>query len=174
SGPPRPAHDPPGSGRSCRSGAAAPRRERPSRLPSRGSSPTASRPPHRPSPWLGMIRARGGRITWSFGRQGPVRGLPPSPARDRLYSELAAAAAPAPPAAPTLVPGGSRPMARARARSAKDQSFVDFVLDQLGSLGGLRSRAMFGGHGIYRGEDFFGIVHRGRLFFKTGDGNRAA
>src|SRR5262249_55168032 len=117
---------------------------------------------------------RGGRITWSFRRQGPVRGLPPSPARDRLYSELAAAAAPAPPAAPTLVPGGSRPMARARARSAKDQSFVDFVLDQLGSLGGLRSRAMFGGHGIYRGEDFFGIVHRGRLFFKTGDGNRAA
>lgn len=28
---------------------------------------------------------------------------------------------------------------------------------------------MFGGFGLYRDEIFFGIVHRGRLYFKTDD-----
>ncbi len=26
---------------------------------------------------------------------------------------------------------------------------------------------MFGGYGLYRGKLFFGIIHRGRLYFKT-------
>lgn len=46
-------------------------------------------------------------------------------------------------------------------------SFYDYVLEQLATLGGLRSRAMFGGYGLYCGEQFFGIVHDGRLYFKT-------
>jgi DNA transformation protein len=46
-------------------------------------------------------------------------------------------------------------------------SFVDFVEDQLRNLPDVRSRAMFGGHGLYQGNVFFGIVHKGRLYFKT-------
>jgi DNA transformation protein and related proteins len=48
-----------------------------------------------------------------------------------------------------------------------DDSFKEFVLDQLGALPELRARAMFGAHGIYSGENFFGILDEGRLFFKT-------
>ena len=65
-------------------------------------------------------------------------------------------------------------MARTRAPSAKDPTFKDFVLHQLAGLTGLRGRAMFGGHGIYRGEDFFAIVYQGRLYFKTDAQSRAA
>ena len=45
--------------------------------------------------------------------------------------------------------------------------FLDFVLEQLASLDGLRCKRMFGGHGLYCDEQFFGIVHEGRLYFKT-------
>lgn len=48
-----------------------------------------------------------------------------------------------------------------------DDSFKDYVLDQLGALGAVSARAMFGGHGLYRGPVFFGILHRGRLYFRT-------
>ncbi len=51
--------------------------------------------------------------------------------------------------------------------------FVDFVLDQLGELGDVRARAMFGGHGLYLGPVFFGIVYRDRLYLKTSDATRA-
>ena len=56
----------------------------------------------------------------------------------------------------------------------KDDSFKDFVLDQLSALDGLRCRAMFGGHGIYAGEAFFAIVWEGRLYFKTDAKTRPA
>jgi DNA transformation protein len=46
-------------------------------------------------------------------------------------------------------------------------SFRDFVLEQLASLDGLLSKRMFGGYGLYCGEQFFGIVFDGRLYFKT-------
>jgi DNA transformation protein len=48
-----------------------------------------------------------------------------------------------------------------------DDSFKEFVLDQLSALPDLRAKAMFGAHGIYCGEKFFGILDEGRLFFKT-------
>jgi DNA transformation protein and related proteins len=48
-----------------------------------------------------------------------------------------------------------------------DDSFKEFVLDQLSALPELRARAMFGAHGLYSGETFFGILDEGRLFFKT-------
>ena len=48
-----------------------------------------------------------------------------------------------------------------------DDSFKEFVLDQLGALPELRARAMFGAHGLYAGEKIFGILDEGRLFFKT-------
>ena len=49
----------------------------------------------------------------------------------------------------------------------KHDGFRDFVLDQLSGLSDLTSRAMFGGYGLYRGNRFFGIIHKGRLYFKT-------
>ena len=48
-----------------------------------------------------------------------------------------------------------------------DESFKEFVLDQLGALPDVRAKAMFGAHGLYQGESFFGILDEGRLFFKT-------
>jgi len=48
-----------------------------------------------------------------------------------------------------------------------DDSFREFVLDQLSALPDVRAKAMFGAHGLYAGEHFFGILDEGRLFFKT-------
>lgn len=33
---------------------------------------------------------------------------------------------------------------------------------------------MFGGHGLYGGEVFFGIILRGRLYFRTDEASRAS
>lgn len=52
-------------------------------------------------------------------------------------------------------------------------SFVDFVRDQLGKLGEVRVRPMFGGHGLYCAELFFGIIDEGRLYFKTAEATRS-
>jgi DNA transformation protein len=49
----------------------------------------------------------------------------------------------------------------------KDESFKDFVVDQLRELDGVEARRMFGGHGLYRDETFFGILHKGKLYFKV-------
>lgn len=49
---------------------------------------------------------------------------------------------------------------------AKTDTFRDFVSEQLGDE--VRCRAMFGGAGLYRGNVFFGIVFKGRLYFRTG------
>jgi DNA transformation protein and related proteins len=53
-------------------------------------------------------------------------------------------------------------------------SFKSFVLDQLGALPELRAKAMFGGHGLYQAERFFGILDAGRLYFKVNEQSRAA
>jgi len=50
---------------------------------------------------------------------------------------------------------------------AKSDGFKDFVLDQLADLHGVTCRAMFGGYGLYRRAKFFGIIHKGRLYFKV-------
>ena len=52
-----------------------------------------------------------------------------------------------------------------------DNSFKAFVLDQLAALPDVRARAMFGAHGLYSGDKFFGILDEGRVFFKTGATN---
>ncbi|HYT62110.1 MAG TPA: TfoX/Sxy family protein [Haliangiales bacterium] len=54
----------------------------------------------------------------------------------------------------------------------KADSFRDFVLDQLQALADVESRAMFGGHGLYAGDVFFGIVYQGRLYFRTNPATR--
>jgi DNA transformation protein len=50
---------------------------------------------------------------------------------------------------------------------ARDESFRDYVLDQLRELPGVTARSMFGGFGLYAGTVFFGIVAGGRVYFKT-------
>jgi DNA transformation protein len=54
-----------------------------------------------------------------------------------------------------------------------DDSFNAFVLDQLHAVPDLRAKAMFGAHGLYSGEKFFGLLDEGRLFFKTDAASQA-
>ncbi len=56
----------------------------------------------------------------------------------------------------------------------KHDGFKDFVLDQLADLRVVTCRAMFGGYGLYQGSVFFGIIHKGRLYFKTDEHTRSA
>ncbi|MFI4968094.1 MAG: TfoX/Sxy family protein [Gammaproteobacteria bacterium] len=55
-----------------------------------------------------------------------------------------------------------------------DTSFLDYVLEQLADARGIKVRAMFGGHGLYLGDAFFGIVHKGSLYFRTDEASRPA
>ena len=55
----------------------------------------------------------------------------------------------------------------------KHDEFRNFVLDQLNNLHGVTCRAMFGGYGLYQCETFFGIIQKGRLYFKTTDKTRS-
>lgn len=55
-----------------------------------------------------------------------------------------------------------------------DEEFAWFVRDQLGGLPGLAFRKMFDSFGIYLGRRFFGIVHKGALYFKTDGESREA
>lgn len=59
-----------------------------------------------------------------------------------------------------------------RPRRAGDDTFVAFVLEQLRGLPELESRPMFGGHGLYQAQQFFAIVHGGRLYFRVDDATR--
>jgi DNA transformation protein len=56
----------------------------------------------------------------------------------------------------------------------KQDSFKEFVLDQLAGMQPVTCRAMFGGFGLYHRDIFFGILHKGRLYFKTNDQSRPA
>ena len=49
----------------------------------------------------------------------------------------------------------------------QNDSFREFVLDQLKDAGGVVARAMFGGHGLYHGDAFLGLIFHRRLYFKT-------
>jgi DNA transformation protein len=51
--------------------------------------------------------------------------------------------------------------------ATQHDGFKDYVLDQLADLRGLTCRAMFGGYGLRYRETFFGIIHKGRLYFKV-------
>lgn len=51
--------------------------------------------------------------------------------------------------------------------------YLAYVLEQLAGLGGVSTRRMFGGVGLYSGEFFFGLIDDDTLFFKT-DGSNSA
>jgi DNA transformation protein len=46
-------------------------------------------------------------------------------------------------------------------------SFGAFVLDQLGELGRVEARPMFGGAGFYLDGEFFGILYKQHLYFRV-------
>lgn len=54
----------------------------------------------------------------------------------------------------------------------QDDTFIEFVCDQLEPIDGIVHRSMFGGYGLYCGSVFFGIAYRGRLYLKTDDATR--
>ena len=51
--------------------------------------------------------------------------------------------------------------------------FLAYVLDQLAALGGVSSRRMFGGVGLYCDEFFFGLIADDVLYLRVDDSNRA-
>jgi len=55
-----------------------------------------------------------------------------------------------------------------------DATFLDYVVEQLAEARGLKVRPMFGGHGLYMSSNFFGIVHKGALYFRTDEASRPA
>jgi DNA transformation protein len=61
-----------------------------------------------------------------------------------------------------------------RPRLMAEDTYRDFVLDQLAPLAGaLECRKMFGGCGLSLGGSFFGILYRGRLYFRADPASRA-
>ena len=58
--------------------------------------------------------------------------------------------------------------------STKANSFLEFVLDELGSIDDVSSRSMFGGVGLYAGSVFFAIIFRDIVYFKVDDKTRPA
>ena len=52
-------------------------------------------------------------------------------------------------------------------------NFVDYVVsDLLSGFQGVRARAMFGGHGIYKDDTMFAIIVDDELYYKVDDSNR--
>jgi DNA transformation protein len=56
---------------------------------------------------------------------------------------------------------------------AVKSQYLAYVLEQLADLGGVRSRRMFGGVGLYRDDRFFGLIDDQVLYFKVDDSTRA-
>jgi DNA transformation protein len=57
---------------------------------------------------------------------------------------------------------------------ANSPDFVNHCLELLAPLGSVRSRRMFGGHGLYVDELFIAILADERVFLKVDDASRAA
>jgi len=54
----------------------------------------------------------------------------------------------------------------------KRDSFRDFVLEQLAEVPDVVTRPMFGGHGLYAGGRFFGILYRSVFYLKVDERSR--
>ena len=52
------------------------------------------------------------------------------------------------------------------------EEYLDYVVDQLGCIGEVTAKRMFGGVGLYRGGFFFGLIAGDMLYFKVDDENR--
>jgi DNA transformation protein len=53
------------------------------------------------------------------------------------------------------------------------EEYLDYVLDQLKSIGPVIARKMFGGVGLYWNGVFFALIADDTLYFKVDDSNRS-
>jgi len=56
---------------------------------------------------------------------------------------------------------------------AVDEGYKDYVVDQLGKLGFVTVKKMFGGAGIYHDGLIFGLLGDDVLYFKVDDSNKS-
>lgn len=56
---------------------------------------------------------------------------------------------------------------------ASDQDFVDFLVDQMGDVGVVRSKKMFGEYALYCGDKVVALVCDNQLFVKPTEAGRA-
>src|SRR6266513_3336577 len=56
---------------------------------------------------------------------------------------------------------------------AVSREYLDYVHDQLSGLGGVSSRRMFGGAGLYCDEFSFALIDNDTLYLRVNDDNRA-
>ncbi len=52
------------------------------------------------------------------------------------------------------------------------EEYLDYVVDQLGCIGEVAAKRMFGGVGLYHDGLFFGLIASDLLYFKVDDENR--
>ena len=50
--------------------------------------------------------------------------------------------------------------------------FLEFELEKLAPIGGVKSRAMFGGYGIFHDSLMFALISEDTLYFKVNESNR--
>lgn len=55
---------------------------------------------------------------------------------------------------------------------AVSNSYLEYVLERLGTAGVVTARKMFGGVGIYLDITFFALIDNDTLYFKVNDSNR--
>ncbi len=53
------------------------------------------------------------------------------------------------------------------------KEYLDYVVDQLGCIGEIAAKKMFGGVGLYHDGFFFGLISSDVLYFKVDDENRS-
>lgn len=56
--------------------------------------------------------------------------------------------------------------------AVRSDTFREFVIEQLQGVRDVRCKSMFGGYGLYAGERFFGIIYKGRLYFKVSEASK--
>lgn len=56
---------------------------------------------------------------------------------------------------------------------ASDQTFVDFIVDQIENAGEITAKKMFGEYGLYSGEKLFALICDDKLFIKPTQAGRA-
>ena len=54
------------------------------------------------------------------------------------------------------------------------EEYLDYAVDQLGCIGEVAAKRMFGGVGLYNDGLFFGLIAGDVLYFKVDDQNRPA
>ena len=55
---------------------------------------------------------------------------------------------------------------------AKNNEFVNYLMEMMEPMGGISSRAMFGGYGIYKDGVMFALIAEDTLYLKVDDFNR--